>query len=48
MTPRLVEAHHVREFTVHLRFSDGAEGDLDLSSELSGEIFQPLSEASYF
>ena len=48
MTPRIVEAHHVQEFTIHLRFSDGTEGEVDLSGELSGEIFQPLSELSYF
>ena len=48
MTPRIIEAHHVRDFTVHLRFADGTEGDVDLRGDLDGEVFQPLSEPSYF
>jgi hypothetical protein len=48
MTPRIIAAHHVQEFTIHLRFADGTEGNVDLTGELSGEIFQPLSEPSYF
>jgi len=48
MTPKLIEAHHVREFTIHLRFADGAEGDVDFSGQFDGEIFQPLIELSYF
>ena len=48
MIPRIIEAHHVKEFTVHLRFSNGTEGDVDLKDELNGEIFQPLRELLYF
>ncbi len=48
MIPRIIEAHHVQDFTIHLRFSDGIEGDVDLEGELTGEIFQPLTEPSYF
>ena len=39
MIPRVVEAHYVRDFVVHLRFADGTEGDVDLRDELYGEIF---------
>jgi hypothetical protein len=31
-----------------LSFNDGAEGEIDLSSELDGEIFEPLKDVSFF
>jgi len=48
MIPRVVEARYVEDFTVHVRFADGIEGDVDLSEELHGEIFEPLKDLSYF
>ena len=48
MIPRVVEARYVEDFTVHVRFADGIEGDVDLSEELHGEIFDPLKDLSYF
>lgn len=48
MIPRVVEARYVGDFTVHVRFADGIEGDVDLSEELHGEIFGPLKDLSYF
>lgn len=45
---------HVTSFTpltgyrLRLVFSDGAEGDVDLSSELSGPVFQPLRDPARF
>ena len=48
MIPRVVEAKLVHDFTLHLRFSDGTEGDVDLGPELEGEIFQPLKDATFF
>ena len=48
MTPRVVDAEYVHGFAIHLRFSDGTEGDVDLKGELGGEIFRPLNDLSYF
>ena len=48
MIARLLDAQYVQDFIIHIRFSDGAEGDVDLSTELTGEIFEPLNDASYF
>jgi len=48
MIPRIVEVVYVRDFTVHIRFTDGTEGDVDLAGELTGEIFGPLKDRSYF
>jgi hypothetical protein len=46
--PRLVEARHLRDFVIWLRFSDGAEGEVDLAGELEGPVFEPLRDPSYF
>ena len=48
MTPRLVDAHYVSEYTLWLQFSDGAEGEVNLRDELWGPMFEPLREPSNF
>ncbi len=48
MTPDLVTAAYVSGFTIHVRFADGTEGDLNLESELHGPIFEPLKDSTYF
>jgi len=48
MIPRVIDAEYVKGFTIHVRFSDGVEGDVDLEGELDGEIFAPLKDQSYF
>jgi hypothetical protein len=46
--PRLVEAKYVRDYVVWLRWSDGSEGDVDLSPQLYGEMFEPLKDKELF
>jgi hypothetical protein len=48
MLPRVIDARFVGERIIWLRFNDGAEGEVDLSSELHGEIFEPLQTDEYF
>lgn len=48
MAANIVKASHVKNYVVHLRFSDGSEGDVDLKEELEGEIFVPLLDKEYF
>jgi len=48
MIPKVIDAKYIKDFVVHLRFADGAEGDVNLQNELDGEIFQPLKNPSYF
>jgi hypothetical protein len=48
MIPRVAEARYVRDYTIHLCFTDGTEGDADLQGELYGEIFEPLKEQAFF
>ncbi|HEX9728783.1 MAG TPA: DUF2442 domain-containing protein [Gemmatimonadales bacterium] len=42
------DARYVRDFVVWLRFHDGTEGEVDLSRELWGEVFEPLRDVEYF
>lgn len=48
MLPRIVDARYVTAYTVWLRFGDGMEGEVDLLSELHGEVFEPLRDVQYF
>lgn len=48
MNYRLVEARHVAQYTVWLRFSDGVEGEIDLRGELYGPMFEPLKDSEIF
>ena len=48
MIPWVTEAKFVEGHRVWLSFNDGATGEIDLQSELDGEIFEPLKNVSYF
>jgi hypothetical protein len=42
------EAKYLHDFVIWLRFNDGTEGEVDLSNELSGEVFEPLQDLEAF
>jgi Protein of unknown function (DUF2442) len=44
----VVEAKYVRDFIVWVKFEDGSEGEIDLTAELYGPVFEPLKDVSYF
>jgi len=48
MIPRVMEAQYVKDYIIKIRFADGVEGEINLSDELIGEIFQPLKDISHF
>ena len=48
MLPRLVEAKHLGQYRVWLRFKDGVEGEIDLATELGGQVFEPLKDVAEF
>ena len=48
MLPHIVEGRYVSRYTVWLRFSDGAEGEVDLAKELHGPVFEPLKNIEVF
>lgn len=48
MLTNVIAARYVSGYTIWLRFSDGAEGEIDLSQELEGLVFEPLKSVDYF
>src|SRR5438552_3582380 len=46
--PRVTEVRHVREHRVWVRFDDGLSGDIDLGDDLTGTMFAPLRDSSFF
>ncbi len=48
MFPRVIEARHVRDFIVLVRFQDGVQGEADLEPQLHSEVFEPLKNPQYF
>jgi hypothetical protein len=42
------EARYLHDYVIWLRFKDGAEGEIDLESELQGEVFGPLRDKQAF
>lgn len=44
----VVEARYVDRYTIWLKFEDGTHGEIDLSGELRGPIFEPLNDLTYF
>lgn len=48
MDYRIDDARYVRDYVVWVKFRDGASGEIDLSEELFGEIFEPLKDVEYF
>ena len=48
MIPRVIEARHTADYRVWLRFYDGLEGEIDLATEIWGEVFEPVRDREYF
>jgi hypothetical protein len=48
MLSHIVKGRYVSGYTVWLRFSDGAEGEVDLAKELHGPVFEPLKNIEVF
>jgi hypothetical protein len=39
---------YLHDFVLWLRFSDGVEGEVDLSTEIWGEVFEPVRDREFF
>ena len=48
MMPHVIEAKYIAGHKIWLRFDDGASGEIDLSDELEGPIFEPLNNVEFF
>jgi len=46
--PRVVRAVHEKAHRIHLTFNDGTVGVVDFEEWLSGPVFEPLKDVSYF
>ena len=48
MILHVVEAKYERDYVIRLKFNDGAEGFIDLATELYGAMFAPLRNPEKF
>lgn len=48
MILHVVEAKYVADYTIWLKFNNGAIGEIDLKDELDGEVFEPLKVIENF
>ena len=48
MVLHVIVANYERDYVIHLKFNDGAEGFVDLANELYGEMFEPLLDKEKF
>ena len=44
----VTKARYIGDYKIYLSFNDGAEGEINLASELYGEIFEPLKDKTFF
>ncbi len=45
---RVTAAHLVRPYVIEVTFADGSVRDIDLESQLYGEVFEPLKDPAFF
>jgi len=48
MFMHIKQAKYINNYRVWLSFNDNTEGEVDLASELYGEIFEPLKDLNFF
>ena len=48
MNYHVIAAEYVSGYVIRLRFRDGTGGEIDLSAELTGPIFEPLRDLEAF
>ena len=44
----VLEARYLHDYTIWMRFNDGAEGEIDLEAELEGDVFGALLDLDEF
>ncbi len=48
MNHDVIEARYVGGYVIWLRFRDGTSGEIDLTKELHGPVFEPLRDLKVF
>jgi hypothetical protein len=43
-----VEAKHIQDYQVWIKFDDGKSSKINLIDEIWGEVFEPLKDIDYF
>jgi len=46
--PRVIEAEYLHDYFIHIVFSNGKEGSIDLSPFIGKGVFKPLVDKGYF
>jgi hypothetical protein len=46
--PRVIDAKYLNGYCIHIVFSNGKEGNIDLSPYIGSGIFEPLMNKDYF
>lgn len=46
--PRVIDAEYLHDYLIHIAFSNGKEGTIDLSPYLGQGVFEPLKNKEYF
>jgi hypothetical protein len=44
----VIDVCHLRDHVLWLEFENGSRGEIDLSEELFGPVFEPLRSETYF
>jgi hypothetical protein len=44
----IVDARYVRYYVIWVKFEDGTQRGVDLSTELWGPVFEPLKDVAFF
>jgi hypothetical protein len=48
MLPKVLHVQALAGYRLEVRFNDGMQGVVDLSSDLWGPVFEPLKDPSFF
>jgi len=46
--PRVIEATYLHDYVIHIVFSNGKEGTIDLSAFIGQGVFEPLTNKTFF
>jgi hypothetical protein len=44
----VTSVRHIKDYKLEVAFSDGSLKEVDLASELFGEVFEPLNDIAFF
>ena len=44
----VIDSKYLKGYRVWVAFNDGTSGEIDLSSDIDGKIFEPLKDKDYF